>query len=150
MIFLSFRFLHDNLVLYVKRLSETFPGDLSVVYMVNSGSEANDLALRLAYQHSGGSEVITLDHAYHGHVISQIAVSPYKFSKPGGGGKPEGTWVAPVPDVYRGKHRDLDYPGEDMGVVYAREVETIVENIKQRGVKPAAFIAESFQSCGGS
>ena len=149
LIFLSFRFLHDNLVLYVKRLSETFPGDLSVVYMVNSGSEANDLALRLAYQHSGGGEVITLDHAYHGHVLSQIAVSPYKFSKPGGGGRPEKTWVAPVPDIYRGKHRDLDYPGQDMGLVYAREVETILHNIKQKGAKPAAFIAESFQSCGG-
>ena len=77
-------------MLYVKRLSETFPGDLSVVYMVNSGSEANDLALRLAYQHSGGSEVITLDHAYHGHVISQIEISPYKFNKPGGKGCPPG------------------------------------------------------------
>ena len=135
---------------YARRICDKFPAPLSVAYLVNSGSEANDLALRLAHQHTGNKAVITLDHAYHGHVISQIAVSPYKFSKPGGGGKPEGTWVAPVPDVYRGKHRDLDYPGEDMGVVYAREVETIVEKIKQRGVKPAAFIAESFQSCGGS
>ena len=136
-------------MLYVKRLSETFPTNLSVVYMVNSGSEANDLALRLAYQHTGAEDVITLDHAYHGHVLSQIAVSPYKFDKPGGGGRPQRTWVAPVPDVYRGKHRDKDYPGQDMGTVYAREVQSIIHTMTQRGVRPAAFIAESFQSCGG-
>ena len=136
-------------MLYVKRLSETFPKNLSVVYMVNSGSEANDLALRLAYQHSGAEDVITLDHAYHGHVLSQIAVSPYKFDKPGGGGRPQRTWVAAVPDVYRGKHRDKDYPGQDMGIVYAREVQTILDTMAEKGVKPAAFIAESFQSCGG-
>ena len=47
------RFLHDNLVLYAQRITDTFPAPLSVVYMVNSGSEANDLALRLAYQHTG-------------------------------------------------------------------------------------------------
>ena len=47
------RFLHDNIVLYAKRICEKFPESLSVVYMVNSGSEANDLALRLAYQHTG-------------------------------------------------------------------------------------------------
>lgn len=47
------RFLHDNLVLYAQRIADTFPAPLSVVYMVNSGSEANDLALRLAYQHTG-------------------------------------------------------------------------------------------------
>ena len=85
-------------MLYVKRLSETFPTNLSVVYMVNSGSEANDLALRLAYQHTGAEDVITLDHAYHGHVLSQIAVSPYKFDKPGGGGRPERT---PYSDLWQ-------------------------------------------------
>ena len=90
--------------------------------------------------------MITLDHAYHGHVISQIEVSPYKFNKPGGEGCPRGTFVAPVPDVYRGKHRDIEHPGEDMGEVYAREVDTIIQGMEDG---PAAFIAESFQSCGG-
>jgi len=140
------RFLHDNLVLYAKRICEKFPQPLSVAYLVNSGSEANDLALRLAYQHTGNKNVITLDHAYHGHVISQIEISPYKFNKPGGAGCPERTYVAAVPDVYRGKHRDIDYPGQDMGQVYAGEIDEILA--KMDG-PPAAFIAESFQSCGG-
>ena len=47
------RFLHDNLVLYAERLCKTFPSKLSVAYLVNSGSEANDLALRMAHQHTG-------------------------------------------------------------------------------------------------
>jgi 4-aminobutyrate aminotransferase-like enzyme len=47
------RFLHDNLVVYAERLCATLPGDLSVAFLVNSGSEANDLALRIAHQHTG-------------------------------------------------------------------------------------------------
>ena len=55
--------------------------ELKVVFFVNSGSEANDLALRLATACTGSEEVITLDHAYHGHVISLMGISPYKFNK---------------------------------------------------------------------
>ena len=101
------RFLHDNLVLYAERLVATFPKELSVVFFVNSGAEANDLALRMTRIHTGSKEVIALDHAYHGHVISLIDISPYKFDRPGGGGCPEHTHIAPVPDVYRGKHRSV-------------------------------------------
>jgi len=143
------RFLHDNLVLYAERLCKTFPGNLSVAYLVNSGSEANDLALRLAHQHTGNTDVITLDHSYHGHVMSLIDISPYKFDKPGGAGCPEHTSVAPCPDVYRGKYWDSDHPGKDMGLVYAKEVDDIIANLAQKGRKPSTFIAESLQSCGG-
>ncbi|KAG7153964.1 Ethanolamine-phosphate phospho-lyase-like 4 [Homarus americanus] len=76
------RFLHDNLVLYAKRLTSLFPKQLSMCYFVNSGSEANDLALRLAT-----IPVI----AYHGHVSSLINISPYKFNLPGGEGQKD--WV---------------------------------------------------------
>ena len=74
--------------------------------------------------------MITLDHAYHGHVISLIDISPYKFDKPGGAGCPPSTWVAPVPDVYRGKYRDCDHPGQDMGELYAREIDNILEKME--------------------
>merc|ERR1719193_689992 len=143
------RFLHDNLTNYAERLTSTLPGNLSVAFLVNSGSEANDLALRLANQHTGNKDVITLDHAYHGHVISLIDISPYKFNKPGGAGCPEFTWVAPVPDIYRGLHRDSDHPGEDMGTLYAKEVDSIIERMAEKGRRPSTFIAESLQSCGG-
>jgi len=143
------RFLHDNLVMYAERLCSKFPSKLCVAYLVNSGSEANDLALRMAHQHTGNKDVITLDHAYHGHVISLIDISPYKFNKPGGAGCPEFTSVAPVPDVYRGKIWASDHPGEDMGKLYAKEVDDIIADLASKGRKPSAFIAESLQSCGG-
>jgi len=118
---------------------------------VNSGSEANDLALRMAYQHTGNKDVITLDHAYHGHVISLIDISPYKFDLPGADGCPDSTWVAPVPDIYRGKHRTGSGLSEqELGTKYASEVDSIIEEMGSKGGrKPAAFIAESLQSCGG-
>ncbi|XP_035776233.1 alanine--glyoxylate aminotransferase 2-like [Anopheles albimanus] len=141
------RFLHDELVLCARTLAEKLPGRLSVCYFVNSGSEANDLALRLARQHTGRHEVITLDHAYHGHVSAVMDISPYKFNQPGGDPKPDFVHVAPCPDVYRGKYRDCDYPpGTDLGELYAGEVQRLLER-SPTGV--AAFIAESLQSCGG-
>ncbi|XP_058175678.1 alanine--glyoxylate aminotransferase 2-like [Anopheles ziemanni] len=141
------RFLHDELVKCAQTLANKMPGNLSVCYFVNSGSEANDLALRLARQHTGRHEVITLDHAYHGHVSAVMDISPYKFNQPGGDPKPDFVHVAPCPDVYRGKYRDCDYPdGTDLGQLYAQEVQRILDR-SPTGV--AAFIAESLQSCGG-
>ncbi|KAL7982041.1 hypothetical protein Chor_001098 [Crotalus horridus] len=172
------RFLHDNLVQYAKRLTATLPEKLSVCYFVNSGSEANDLALRLARQYSGHYDVITLDHAYHGHVTSLIDISPYKFNQLGKEAKKEFVHVAPSPDIYRGKYRE-DH--EDPAGAYADEVRNIIEKAQKNGCKIilnsenmygsmdapeicvivqftsdlrkglpiAAFIAESMQSCGG-
>ncbi len=94
------------MVLYARRLVSTFPDPLCVVYFVNSGSEANDLALRMARVHTGGaSEVLTLEHAYHGHLSSLIDISPYKFGKLADPSPPPGTHVVPCPDPYRGKYR---------------------------------------------
>jgi len=143
------RFLHDNLVLYAQRLTATFPKELSVVFFVNSGSEANDLALRMIRTHTGSKEMITQDHAYHGHVVSLMEISPYKFNKSGGGGCPPGTHVVAVPDIYRGKFRDKDHKGEDLGELYANEVKEVIDKLHSQGKKPGGFIAESLQSCGG-
>ncbi|XP_044536729.1 ethanolamine-phosphate phospho-lyase [Gracilinanus agilis] len=139
------RFLHDSIVEYAKRLSETLPEKLSVCYFANSGSEANDLALRLARQYRDHQDVITLDHAYHGHVSSLIEISPYKFRK-GKDVKKEFVHVAAAPDTYRGKYRE-DHP--DPASAYADEVKKIIEEAHKGGRKIAAFIAESMQSCGG-
>uniref|UniRef100_A0A667G443 Ethanolamine-phosphate phospho-lyase n=1 Tax=Lynx canadensis TaxID=61383 RepID=A0A667G443_LYNCA len=139
------RFLHDNIVEYARRLSATLPERLSVCYFTNSGSEANDLALRLARQFRGHQDVITLDHAYHGHLSSLIEISPYKFRK-GKDVKKEFVHVAPTPDTYRGKYRE-DHA--DPAGAYADEVKKIIEEAHNSGRKIAAFIAESMQSCGG-
>ncbi|KAK3871430.1 hypothetical protein Pcinc_023417 [Petrolisthes cinctipes] len=143
------RFLHDNLVLYAQRLTSLFPEKLNVCYFVNSGSEANDLALRLARTHTGNKDVITLDHAYHGHVSSIIDISPYKFNHPGGNGKPDWVHVVPVADVYRGKYTDKDHTLEDLATKYADEVKQACEAATKQGGGVCIFYAESMQSCGG-
>ncbi|MDA0174629.1 aminotransferase class III-fold pyridoxal phosphate-dependent enzyme [Solirubrobacter taibaiensis] len=72
------RYLHGSVIDYARRLAATLPDPLHVCFFVNSGSEANDLALRLARAHTGRDEVAVLDHAYHGHLTSTIELSPYK------------------------------------------------------------------------
>ncbi|CAM4530288.1 hypothetical protein PO909_023425 [Leuciscus waleckii] len=140
------RFLHDNLVLYAQRLQVTLPEKLSVCYFVNSGSEANDLALRLAWQYTGGKDIITLENAYHGHVSSLIDISPYKFHQMTGAETSQHVHVALSPDIYRGKYRE-DHP--DPATAYAENVKDVIEQAHEKGHKIAAFIAESLQSCGG-
>lgn len=140
------RFLHDHLVVYAQRLQDTLPAQLSVCYFVNSGSEANDLALRLARHFTGHRDIITLENAYHGHVSSLIDISPYKFQQLPAAERNPSVHVAPSPDVYRGKYR-ADHP--DAATAYADDVREIIHKVHESGGKIAAFIAESLQSCGG-
>ncbi|XP_071493176.1 5-phosphohydroxy-L-lysine phospho-lyase-like [Diadema antillarum] len=139
------RFLHDNMVMYAKRITETLPEKLSVCFFVNSGSEANDLALRLVRRHTGRHDIAILDHAYHGHLTSLIDISPYKYNKPTMEGKKDWVHVAPVPDTYRGKYRDVRNAGKQ----YANEVKKVIQRAEAKGRQVAAFILESMQSCGG-
>lgn len=143
------RFLHDNMVLLAERLVSTLPEKLSICYFVNSGSEANDLALRLARAHTHAEDAIVLDHAYHGHTTAVMDLSPYKFKAHGGSGKKPWVHVAPSPDIYRGKYTELNSPGQDLGELYAGEVKKILEEAEAGGRRVAAFYAESLQSCGG-
>uniref|UniRef100_A0A3Q3W137 Uncharacterized protein n=1 Tax=Mola mola TaxID=94237 RepID=A0A3Q3W137_MOLML len=138
------RFLHDNIVLYADRLAATLPSRLCVFYFVNSGSEANDLALRLAQQYTQHEDVIVLDHAYHGHLKSLIEISPYKFRKLAG--QKEWVHVAPLPDTYRGIYRE-DHPNPSQA--YADTVKDLIEEAHRKGRKISAFFAESVPSVGG-
>ncbi|XP_036080365.1 5-phosphohydroxy-L-lysine phospho-lyase isoform X2 [Rousettus aegyptiacus] len=138
------RYLHDNIVDYAQRLSETLPEKLCVFYFLNSGSEANDLALRLARQYTGHWDVVVLDHAYHGHLSSLIDISPYKFRNLDG--QKEWVHVAPLPDTYRGPYRE-DHPSP--AEAYANELKRVVSSAREQGRKIAAFFAESLPSVGG-
>ncbi len=89
-------------------MTQLLPAPLRSCFLVNSGSEANELALRLARTHTRREDVIVLDHAYHGHTTALIDLSPYKFNGPGGGGKKPWVHVAPLPDDYRGPYRRDD------------------------------------------
>ncbi|HET7267905.1 MAG TPA: aminotransferase class III-fold pyridoxal phosphate-dependent enzyme [Oleiagrimonas sp.] len=140
------RYLHDNIVDYAMRLTATLPERLSVVYLTNSGTEANDLALRLARAHAGGARgALVVDHAYHGHSPSMVELSPYKFDGPGGAGRSPRVGVVPMPDTYRGRHRNLDTAGSD----YAAYLAPAIDSLHENGADPAAFYCESMLGCGG-
>lgn len=143
------RFLHDNLVLYSKRITHEMPSGLEMTFFTNSGSESNDLAIRIARKATGAYDVIILDHAYHGHLTTLVDISPYKFNHPGGEGQKEWVHMVPCPDSYRGKYRSSDYDEEKLADLYAQEVIDAVENAEKRGRKICLFLAESLQSCGG-
>jgi 4-aminobutyrate aminotransferase-like enzyme/Ser/Thr protein kinase RdoA (MazF antagonist) len=134
------RYLHQNIIEYVERLIETLPEPLSVAYLVCSGSEANELALRLARAHTRGEEVIVVEGGYHGNSNALIDISSYKFDGRGGRGRPSYVHKVTMPDVYRGPHRDVD-----AGSRYARYV---ADAARESGGL-AAFFCESALGCGG-
>ncbi len=140
------RYLHDIIVEYAEALIARLPEPLSVCFFVNSGSEANELALRLAAAYSGGAECIVIDHAYHGHTNALIDISPYKFNGPGGRGKSDHVHVVEMPDGYRGAQPGF---GAGAGKIYVRSVAEALERIRTRGKQAAAFFAEGIMGCGG-
>jgi len=140
------RYLHPTILEYADRLAATLPTSLDVIFLVCSGSEANELALRMARAASGGKGIVVLDGAYHGNTTSLVEVSPYKFDGPGGDGRPPHVRVAPMPDSYRGQFRGSD---PDRATKYAAGVAAAFERLRTGGEAPAAFLYESLLSCGG-
>lgn len=148
------RFLHDNLSIYAKRLTSHFPSHLSVCYLVNSGSEANDLAIRLARAFTGRKDIVSVDGAYHGNLSSTMAISPYKNDHIHAHKPAKWAHVAPLPCMYRGQYsRDqfanLSPDSDTIGRLYASATKELIEDAKLRGRQVAAFFIESMVSCGG-
>ena len=140
------RYLHDNVNQYAERLTSLLPEPLEVCYFVNSASEANELALRLARAYTKQKDIIVLDAAYHGNTTSLIDISPYKHDGPGGTGAPDWVHKVPVPDVFRGEFKADD---PDAGAKYAAYVKRTTELLKSNGHGLAGFIAESLPSVAG-
>ncbi len=140
------RYLHDNLVDYAERLCAKLPDPLSVCFFVNSGSEANDLALRLARAYTGQRDLLILDGAYHGNLTSLIDISPYKFDGPGGEGAPPHVHKVPLPDPYRGPYKGYS---PETGARYAQHVRELIDVFAEQDRGISAFIAESLPGCGG-
>lgn len=140
------RYLHETIIRYAERLCATVPEPLRVCYFVNSGSEANELALRLARTYTGKTDFIVLDGAYHGNTGALVDISPYKFNGPGGRGKPEHVHVATMPDIFRGPYKAAD---PEAGKKYAVQVSELIQNAHTHGRSIAAFISESLLGCGG-
>jgi 4-aminobutyrate aminotransferase-like enzyme len=138
------RYLHDNINELAKELIETLPPELNVLHFVNSGSEANELAIRMSKAYTGEKDIIASEVGYHGNTNMCVDISSYKFDGKGGQGAPEHTHIFPIPNVFRGKYR-----GENTADKYAEEVKKCIENIHTKGRNVAAFIIEPIISCGG-
>jgi 4-aminobutyrate aminotransferase-like enzyme/Ser/Thr protein kinase RdoA (MazF antagonist) len=140
------RYLNDVVNEYAERLTATFPTPLSVCYLVNSASEANELALRLVRAYTRRRDMIVLEAAYHGNTTGLIDLSPYKHASRGGAGAPDWVHTVPIPDVYRGAFKATD---PNAGAQYARYVAGVVKKLEESGQGVGGFIAETCPSVGG-
>jgi 4-aminobutyrate aminotransferase-like enzyme len=129
------RYVYSGLTEYLSRLSDTLPEELSVGFLVNSGSEANELAVRLARSYTGNHDMAVIEAAYHGHTGMLIELSPYKFRGPGGRGVSE-SWVhvLPIPDAYRRRGSSF--------------IDEAREGLSEAG-PVAGLLIESMLSCAG-
>lgn len=153
------RYLHPIMVQLAERLLAMFPEHISKggkVFFTNSGSESNELALRLAKAHSRHNGVITLDHAYHGWTSSTVGISPYK--KYGIIDVKPRVYCVPCPDTFAGEYRVYEggkFTEEEAGILYAKKIEEmckemIVEDDKgNKHSNVACFFMESGMGVGG-
>ena len=158
-------YLHPKVHEYAVKLVETLPAPLSVVYFVNSGSEANDLAMYLARLHTGNNDLISFRNAYHGmspYTMAITAHSTWKFPVPGGQGihhtmNPDmyrGLWGGPgyrdCPVMPAGVTRATDEECAKVEDLYLDQLEELVRYSLPKGKSVAGFFAESIQGVGGS
>ena len=135
------RYLHENILNYAERLVDKFPAALDTTMFCCTGSEASELALRIARTATGGTGVIVTDFAYHGN--SQACDDIDSEENPLDA-LPDHVATVPTPDCYRGEHR-----GEDAGERYAEYIRDALELLDSRGIKPAAFFVDTIMSSGG-
>jgi 4-aminobutyrate aminotransferase-like enzyme len=141
------RFVYQQIATYAEKLVATLPDPLEVVFLVCSGSEANDLALRIARQVTGRRHVVNIDGAYHGNTGVVTGISPNRYKGPGGHGAPPTTHEVTIPDRYRGRY---GYDDPAAGAHYAADAAAVIGRLKADGRLPAAFIAESLMGSAGN
>ena len=134
------RYLHPEVLRYAERILATLPDHLDRVFLVNSGSEANELAIRLVRTATGRTDMVCLDHGYHGNTSTLVDVSPYKFNALGGAGQRTWVYVLPSPDPYRVP----EFNGPGGAAIYRALADDVLE-----ATAPAGLIAEALPGCGG-
>ena len=129
------RYLHEGILDYSERLLATFPAEIAQVMYTCTGSEAVDLALRIARRHTGGTGVVITANAYHGTGTATAEISPMLG-----------------PNVPLGAHvRTVEVPpeGETMGERFAEGVHAAFADLKRHGIHPAAFVVDGIFSTDG-
>jgi len=140
------RYLHETVLNLAERLSGKLPDHLNVSFFVCSGSEANELALRLARAATGRRDVCVLEGAYHGSTGTLTELSPHKFGGTGGFPAPDHVHVAPVPDGYR-TARDVLPPSRAAHFVDLLETKLCQAAARKRPI--GTFLAEAMPGCAG-
>jgi 4-aminobutyrate aminotransferase-like enzyme len=137
------RYMDENVVEYAERLGSTLPGDLSVCMFVCTGTEANDLAFRIARTVTGHEGAIVTEHAYHGNslVVTELSTEEYPASE-----QPDYLETVEAPDGYRGRYR---YSDPEMGENYAALASSAIERLAERGKKPALLMCDNIYSSNG-
>lgn len=140
------RLVYTELAAYAERLTSMLPDPLDTVFFVCTGSEANDLAMRIARTVTNREDMLVVDGAYHGNTIAVTGISPNRYKAAGGKGAPSTTHEVVQPNRYRG---EFGYDHPDAGAAYAAQGVAAVEALVANGTPPAAFIAESLMGTGG-
>jgi len=135
------RYLHPHVVEYAERLLATLPAALDTAMFSCTGSEANELALRIARTATGNQGVVVIEHAYHGNSQATWEISTEDIPK---AQRPPQVATVAAPDVYRGPYR-----GTDAAKRYADEVRAAIDELESRGVGFAAFIVDTIASSSG-
>lgn len=133
------RYLGEQILTYSERLLATFPEAINRVMYTCTGSEAVDLALRIARGHTGGSGIVVTENAYHGVTTAAVEISPMLGNSVAIG---QHVVTVPPPDSYRASEGDI-------GEQFAAGVDKAFAWMRRHGIKPAAFIADSIFSTDG-
>ena len=131
------RYHYDLLTIYAENLCNYLPAKLNKIFLVNSGSAASDLAIRLAKNYTGRDKVMVMDHGYHGNTIADIEISPYKYQGKGGFPQSDKIIKASMPDEYRFKGKVEEFINEAKSQIDRSEKSI------------SAFIVEPIVGCGG-
>jgi 4-aminobutyrate aminotransferase-like enzyme/Ser/Thr protein kinase RdoA (MazF antagonist) len=139
------RFHYAAHVEFAEMLLATMPQELDRVFLLSSGSETVDLALRLARVHTGARDTIALRTAYHGWTTATDEVSSALMDNPRAlETRPEWIHLAEPPNPYRGP-----FTGPDAGTRYADDVRRILAGMTDAGRRPAAFLCETLNGNAG-
>ena len=135
------RYLHPAQNQFAQKLLEKLPDQFTRCFFVNSGSEANELALRLARSSTGGTGIVTPDHGYHGNTSGAMDISAYKFNAPGGHGKPDWVELVDIANGYRGRY---DHQDPDYATKYADQVKDAIAHLIGVNISFAVLLRKLF------
>ncbi len=135
------RYLHDNVINLAERLTAKLGDKLDTAMFCCTGSEANELALRIARAVTGGNGLIVMASAYHGNSQATYEISTEDIPA---SEVPDYVVTVPAPDTYRGLYRD-----DDAALRYATHISDAIDALSSRGIRPAAFITDTIISSSG-